>query len=122
MKELGQVLSRIFDFLAAVPPHEVVHLSKIDLSDGFWRMLVAADDKWHFAFVLPGTPTDPVCLAIPHALQMGWNESPGYFCATTETGRNVIQLLLEAGEVMSPCYGGFHGPSVSSSPGANRFR
>ena len=77
VKELGRVLLRIFDFLAAVPPHEVIHLSKIDLSDGFWRMLVAVEDKWHFAYVLPGAPTDPVRLVIPHALQMGWTESPG---------------------------------------------
>jgi hypothetical protein len=100
VKEIGRVLLRLFDFLAAVPPHEVVHFAKIDLSDGFWRMLVTEDDKWHFAYVLPGAPTDPVRLVIPHALQMGWTESPGYFCATTETGRDVIQLLLDTNAVL----------------------
>ncbi len=48
VKELGRVLVQIFDFLTAVPPHELFHLSKIDLADRFWRMLVGADDKWHF--------------------------------------------------------------------------
>ncbi|KAI2489626.1 hypothetical protein MHU86_24957 [Fragilaria crotonensis] len=98
VKELGQVFSRLLDFLAAVPLQEIIHLAKIDLSDGFWRMLVDADDKWHFAYVLPGSPTDPIRLVIPHALQMGWTESPGYFCATTETGRDVIQSLLADNE------------------------
>jgi hypothetical protein len=77
VKELGRVLLRLFDFLASVPPSEVIHLAKIDLSDGFWRMLVNKDNKWHFAYVLPGAPKDPVQLVIPHALQMGWTESPG---------------------------------------------
>jgi hypothetical protein len=27
---------------------------------------------------------------------MGWTESPAYFCATTETGRDVIQALIDA--------------------------
>ena len=102
VKELGRVLLRLFDFLASVPPHEIVHLAKIDLSDGFWRMLVEEEDKWNFAYVLPGAPNAPVRLVIPHALQMGWTESPGYFCAATETGRDVMQSLLEAGIALPP--------------------
>jgi hypothetical protein len=33
--------------------------AKIDLSDGFWRMLVRESDKWNFAYVLPGAAGDP---------------------------------------------------------------
>ena len=44
-----------------------------DLSNGFWRMLVAEDCKWNFAYTLQGTNTEPVCIVIPHALQMGFN-------------------------------------------------
>lgn len=102
VKELGRVLLRLFDFLASVPPSEVIFLAKIDLSDGFWRMLVNEEDKWHFAYVLPGAPKDPVRLVIPHALQMGWTESPGYFCAATETGRDVMQSLLDSNAVLPP--------------------
>jgi hypothetical protein len=32
---------------------EVVMLAKIDLSDGFWRMLVQEDQQWNFAYVMP---------------------------------------------------------------------
>jgi hypothetical protein len=63
--------------------------AKIDLSDGSWRMIVRESDKWNFAFVLPGAAGNPVRLIILHALQMGWTESPGYFCATTKTGRSL---------------------------------
>jgi hypothetical protein len=55
--------------------------AKIDLSDGFWRMLVRESDKWNFAYVLPCAAGDPLRLIIPHALKMVWTESPGYFCA-----------------------------------------
>ncbi len=75
--------------------------AKIDLSDGFWHMLVADDCKWNFAYALPGN-TGPAQLVIPHALQMGWTESPGYFCATTETGWDIMQALLDGGTICSP--------------------
>ena len=38
-------------------------------------------------YVLPGPPGAPTQLVIPSALQMGWNESPAYFCFATETAR-----------------------------------
>jgi hypothetical protein len=102
VKEIGRVLPRLLHFMAAVPPEETIMFAKIDLSDGFWRMLVAEDDRWHFAFALPGTDNGPVSLVIPHALQMGWTESPGYFCATTETGRDIMQALIDGRTVCPP--------------------
>ncbi len=39
---------------------------------------------------------------IPHALQMGWMESPGYFCATTETGRDIMQAHIDGGTWLPP--------------------
>jgi hypothetical protein len=60
--------------------------TKIDLSDCIWRMLERKSDKWNFAYALPGAAGDPLQLIIPHALQMGWTESLGYFCAATKTG------------------------------------
>ena len=76
--------------------------AKIDLSDGFWRMLVDEDSKWNFAYALPGSTAEPPRLVIPHALQMGWTESPGYFCATTETGRDIMQALIDGGTICPP--------------------
>jgi hypothetical protein len=69
-------------------------LSKIDLSNGFWRMLVAAPAVWNFCYVMPDPPGHPCRIVIPSALQMGWAESPAYFCAATETGRDIIQGLV----------------------------
>ena len=95
-QELGRVLPRIFDFMAAVPPEESIMFRKIDLSDGFWRMRVPASDRWNFAYVLPQPPGELLRLVIPSALQIGWIESPGCFCAATKTTRDVIQVLISS--------------------------
>ncbi len=103
IKEIGRVLPRLLVFMVVVPAEETIMFAKIDLSDGFWRMLVRYIDKSNFAYVLPGNTSQPTQLVIPHALQMGWTESPGYFCADTETGRNILQALIDA-EVPLPSH------------------
>jgi hypothetical protein len=50
---------------------------------------------------LPGLPTR---IVIPSALQMGWAESPSYFCAATETGSDVIQGLVSTKIQLPPHY------------------
>ena len=44
--------------------------------------------------MLPQLPGEPLCLVIPSVLQMRWTNSPCYFCAATETTRDVIQVLV----------------------------
>lgn len=39
-------------------------------------------------------PGHPIQIVIPSALQMGWTESPLYFCTATKTSRDVIQGLV----------------------------
>jgi hypothetical protein len=82
--------------MATTPDGKTVMFSKIDLSDRFWRMIVKKEDCWNFAYFLPDPPGSPIRLVIPHALQMGWAESPGCFCAATETGRDLMQALIDA--------------------------
>ena len=60
-------------------------------------MVVPADEEWNFAYVLPKLhPDEPVQLVIPSALQMGWCDSPAYFCAASETARDVAETLMKA--------------------------
>jgi hypothetical protein len=77
-----------------VPPEEHIHFSKMDLANSYWRMIVAPKARWNFAYVMPSTPGQPMRLVIPRALQMGWNESPAYFWATTETFQDVAQTWI----------------------------
>ncbi len=46
-------------------------------------------EEWNFAYVLPQDQTKPTRLVVPTSLQMGWVESPLYFCAATKTARDI---------------------------------
>jgi hypothetical protein len=92
--EIGKVLPRLFHFMASTPADQEIRLAKVDLSDGFWRLLVDPKQKWNFCYVMPDPAGARVWIVVPSALQMGWAESPAYFCTATETGRDIIDLLL----------------------------
>ena len=85
------MMPRILEFMAHVPPQHPIFFSKYDISDGFWRMVVAAGSEWNFAYVLPQEEGQPIGLVIPSALQMGWKKSPDYFCSASETARDVAK-------------------------------
>ena len=100
MTQLGQSMHRIIAHMAAnynlaVP----FRFAKLDIKDGFWRVKVNDADAWHFCYVLPTlTPTDSlddVEIVIPNSLQMGWCESPPFFCAVTETARDIITSIVK---------------------------
>jgi hypothetical protein len=67
----------------------------MDLADGYWRMVIEPEAQWNFAYVMPTAPRQPLQLVVPRALQMCWNESPAYCCATTETVRDVAQAWID---------------------------
>ncbi len=64
-------------------------MAKWDIKDGFWQMECQAGEEYNFAYVLPQEEGMPITLVVPTSLQMGWVESPPYFCAATETARDV---------------------------------
>ena len=104
MYELGNVIPRLIHTMALAPDTGIPFLfSKVDLKDGYWRMVVDTADAWNFAYVLPPEhPTADPELVIPDSLQMGWSESPAFFCAATETARDVAAANLTAGQVPPP--------------------
>ena len=89
MDQIGSVLPRIIEALANAPLEGDVMLSKLDVSDGFWRMVCEEGEEWNFAYVLPSKPGQDVEIVVPSALQMGWVLSPPFFCAASETARDV---------------------------------
>ena len=96
MFELCRVILRLIHKMAQAPTNHLFLFSKLDLKDGYWRMVVSKKDAWNFAYVLPSTdPTHPPQLVIPHSLQMGWSESPQFFWAATQTARDVAETTLQ---------------------------
>ena len=78
VKEIGNVLPRLFHFMAhfmaSTPEDQEIRLSKADLSDEFWRLLVEPEQKWNFCYVMPDPPGACTRIVVPSALQMGWAE------------------------------------------------
>ena len=95
MSELGCILPRLIYAVTTAPDQRGPLLfSKLDVKDGYWRMVVAPNDEWNFAYVLPKlTPDEATQLVIPSCLQMGWCQSASYFCAASETARDVSATL-----------------------------
>ena len=99
MYKLGNVIPRLVWTLATSDSSLPFLFTKVDLKDGYWRMCVNAKDAWNFAYVLPKlSDSEPTRLVIPDALQMGWSESPPFFCAATETARDVAIATVQATE------------------------
>ncbi len=99
MDELGSVLRRILAHLRDCQTHgRTVKFCKLDIKDGFWRLVVSARNAWNFCYIIPSldrtTPIDDLDIVIPNCLQMGWCESPPFFCAASETARDVIADLI----------------------------
>jgi hypothetical protein len=66
--EIGNVLRQVLTLLDSAALDEVVMLAKIDLSDGFWRMLVEEDQQLNFAYVMPDPSGHPTRIVVPTAL------------------------------------------------------
>jgi hypothetical protein len=94
VQSLGQVLPRLFHFMASTPKDQEIRLAKVDSSDGFWRLIVNPEQKCNFRHVMPDPPGSRVRIIVPSASQMGWAEIPACFCTATETGRDIVELLL----------------------------
>ena len=64
-------------------------MSKLDVKDRFWRVVTGEGSEWNFSYVFPDEPGQPIRLVVPTSIQMGWSKSPSYFCAATETARDI---------------------------------
>ena len=99
MAELGHVLSRIIHTMATSYKYQLPFMfCKVDIKDGFWRMVVSKAAAWNFCYIIPPSTEnydiDEIDIVVPHSLQMGWTDSPPFFCAATETTRDIIEWLI----------------------------
>lgn len=94
--QMGHSLQRIIHAFAQADADAKVFMSKWDIKDGFWRLCAQEGEEWNFCYVLPQPEGEPTKLVVPTSLQMGWIESPPYFCAASETGRDVAAQYAEA--------------------------
>ena len=79
VKEIGKVLHQLLYFMKMTRAGIWIQFLKLDISDGFWRLVIKPEDSYNFAYVLPQHPGQLTKIVVPSALQMGWLESPSYF-------------------------------------------
>ena len=95
INQIGDCLSRLIHAFSEADDNAKIFMAKWDIKDGFWRMDCAEGEEWNFAYVLPQEEGLPTTLVIPTSLQMGWVESPPYFCAATETAQDIATEYVE---------------------------
>jgi thiol-disulfide isomerase/thioredoxin len=94
IKEISKVLPRLLQYLRDTPRGLHILFCKLDISNGFCRLVVHWKDCFNFAYVLPQEADKPIRLVILAAVQMGWVESPGLFCTVTESARDLTQHFV----------------------------
>jgi hypothetical protein len=93
--QIAHSLARIIHAFASTAKDEKVMMAKWDIKDGFWRLDCREGEEWNFGYVLPSLDGKNTTLVIPNSLQMGWVESPPYFCAASGTARDVAIHYIE---------------------------
>ena len=98
----------------AVTAQGPLYLLKIDLSDGFYRFRLRAQDAPMLGVAFPVAPGEPLLTAIPLVLPMWWTESPPYFCTTTETIVDLAHLYSHS--MWDPPSHSLEVPSTTAAP------
>ncbi len=75
---------------------------KLDISNGFWHLVVRIEDSFSFSYILPQQEAKPIQIVEPSAVQVGWVESPPLFCAVTKSAPNLTQHLVDHAVSLPP--------------------
>jgi hypothetical protein len=90
----GRALHRVLQQVSDADPRlGPVHLSKIDIADGFFRIGINANDTPKLGIMFPGNDGEQL-VGFPLVLTMGWMQSPPLFTAATETVADLANQKL----------------------------
>ena len=59
VKEIGKVLPRLLNYMRDTPERLHILFLTLDISDGFWRLIVKQEDSYNFAYILPQDAGEP---------------------------------------------------------------
>ena len=82
--------------LHAHPRFGPVHMYKLDISDGFYRVHLTNSGVLKLGVCLPPFPGQPPLVAFPLVLPLGWTNSPPIFSAFTETIADLANCQFSA--------------------------
>ncbi len=95
VKEIGKVLPQPLHYMCDTPTGLHILFSKLNISDGFWCLIVQEADSYNFAYVLPQEAGEPCRIVVLAVVQMGWVESPSHVCTVTEFTRDLTQHFVD---------------------------
>jgi hypothetical protein len=78
--QLGHSLTQTIHAFVETEEDARIFMAKWDIKDGFLRLDMEDGAEWNSAYDLPQHPGQSCYLVIPTSLQMGWVESPPFFC------------------------------------------
>ena len=104
LDQLGHALSCIVHAFAKANDEDKIFMAKWDIKDGFWRMDCEAGEEFNFAYILPQEEGKSTTRVVPKSLQMGWVESPLYFCVATKTARDIASNYCDNPTGSLPCH------------------
>ena len=94
--KFGQTLKRLLQRIhRANDVFGPVHMSKINLSDGFYRLWLRLEDTLKLVVLFLSRPGEAPLVRIPLTNPMGWRLSPPNFSACTETVADLANTSLE---------------------------
>ena len=84
--QFGRALPRLHQHIAyANPKFGPIWALKLDISNGFYRVLLMMSGIIKLGVLLPPIPGLPPLVAFLLTLPMGWTDAPPFFCEFTET-------------------------------------
>jgi hypothetical protein len=95
VKKISKVLPRMLQYMRDTPEGLHILFSKLDISEGFWRLIVQEYDSYNFAYLLLQEASELCRIVIPAAVQMGWVESSSLFCTVTELAQDLMQYFVD---------------------------
>ncbi|GKZ00083.1 hypothetical protein MPSEU_000961700 [Mayamaea pseudoterrestris] len=101
--QFGRTFYRLLQRIArANPRYGPVHMSKLDIADGFYRVRLLPGDIPKLGVLFPQCAGEEPLIAFPLTLPMGWIHSPPYFCAVTETICDLANQAFQCGAKSPP--------------------
>jgi hypothetical protein len=101
--QFGRALWRILSTVHHADPRlGPVFFSKVDITDGFYRILVNIKKVPKLGVVVLTEAGEPQVIAFPMVLQMSWTQSTLLFTATTETVADLANQEIQASAPAGP--------------------
>ncbi len=65
VRKIGKVLLRLLTYMRDIPAGLHILMSKLDINDGFWQLIVWDADCFNFTYVLPQREGKPCRIIVP---------------------------------------------------------